>query len=214
MLPLVWLTVVSTSSHQDDSEASATGLLSRASIQTSPQLIGGGSVDAPAAKGLRRSAISHAQGAIETKWERTVRDPNAPRGFRLALTGSNGEMLLSWTSLAASASAQTLRYGLTNTSLPYACKPEVVILPQDPSTVTLRCVMVGLAPYTHYYYAVQQFAAAYSVVASFVSPPTAGEQFTEYPLRIIAFGDVDWTDGHPGDPVGSNPSDVGNSRRE
>ena len=90
-------------------------------------------------------------------------------------------------------------------------------LPQDPGTVTLRCLMTGLAPYTRYHYAVQPSAAAHHpAVASFVSPPLAGAQFTDgmYPLRILAFGDVDWTDGHPGDPVGSDPADVGNSHRE
>jgi len=215
MLPLVWLAAVSTSSRPDDrAGASSTGLWSSTSLQTAPQLIGGSSVDAPAAKGLRRSAISHTQSAIETQWKRTVRDPNAPRGFRLALTGNTGEMLLSWTSLAAAASVQSLRYGPTNASLPYGCKPEAVTLPQDPGTVTMRCLMVGLAPYTRYYYAVQHSAAAQSAVASFVSPPLEGAQFTGYPLHILAFGDVDWTDGHPGDPVGSDPLDVGDSRRE
>ena len=144
-----------------------------------------------------------------------VPDPGAPRGFRLALTGATGEMLLSWTSpAAAAASVQTLRYGPTNASLPHSCKPEVVALPEDPETVTLRCLMTGLVPHTRYYYAVQPSPAAAHPVASFVSPPLAGAQFNEYPLRILAFGDVDWTDGHPGDPVGSNPLDVGNSRRE
>ena len=93
-------------------------------------------------------------------------------------------------------------------------EPEVVALPEDPETVTLRCLMTGLVPHTRYYYAVQPSPAAAHPVASFVSPPLAGAQFNEYPLRILAFGDVDWTDGHPGDPVGSNPLDVGNSRRE
>ena len=96
-----------------------------------------------------------------------------------------------------------------NTStLPSSCQPVAVALPHDPTATTLRCVMTGLRPYTRYYYAVKPHR-----LASFVAPPRAGAQFDNYPLRIVAFGDVDWTDGTPGDPAGSDPADVGNSRR-
>ena len=40
---------------------------------------------------------------------------------------------------------------------------------------------------------------------SFKSAPAPGKSFAleDYPVRIMAFGDVDWTDGHPGDPPGN-----------
>ena len=191
MLCLLWLATVGASTRPSDGASTAKGL---GTLQ--PQ----------------RSVISHTQSAIEAQWKVAVPDPSVPRGFRLALTGATGEMLLSWSSPAATASAQTLRYGATQ-ALPHSCKPEVVPLPEDPSSVTLRCLMAGLAPYTRYYYAVRPSSSATPSALSFISPPLTGAQFTEYPLRVLAFGDVDWTDGRPGDPAGSNPADTGNSRR-
>ena len=59
----------------------------------------------------------------------------------------------------------------------------------------------------------KEAAAAVPPLASFVSPPLAAKAFpkTQYPLRVVVFGDVDWTDGRPGDPPGSNPTDIGDS---
>ena len=61
-------------------------------------------------------AVSHTQGSIEAAWAQVVPDASQPRGFRLALTGVAGEMLLSWTAPVDQAAAQkTLRYGPTHT---------------------------------------------------------------------------------------------------
>lgn len=85
----------------------------------------------------------------------------------------------------------------------------------------MRCLCTGLQASTTYFYAVTQASgdtAAPAIVTPtmhFESAPPSGEAFgpADYPVKIIAFGDVDWTDGVPGDPPGSDPADIGNSSK-
>jgi phosphodiesterase/alkaline phosphatase D-like protein len=150
-------------------------------------------------------------------------DTSSPRGFRLALTGTPTQMLASWTTPTAGAGVQRLRYGINATFLTSSCVPTLVPLPTDAGTATARCLMTGLPPSTRIYYQVQvqvqvenQEPGRASVVPpwplSFVSAPPSGvAAAANYPVRVIAFGDVDWTDGVVGE-WGSDPADVGDSR--
>ena len=202
-----------------------------------------------AGAGAGKLTTSHAASAIAWQWSHVATD--GPRGFRLALTGRVGEMLVSWTTPTAGAAGETLHYWHSQQhknikdrpkererqdhSIPMAsgsvCTPVQVALPRDNASVTMRCVLKGLLPGTRYTYGVDPSGQARHTArhtartlrgggfggapSSFVSAPLAGAQFTvdKYPLRIIAFGDVDWTDGRPGDPPGSNPADTGDSFR-
>ena len=179
----------------------------------------------------------HRSTEIERQWARVANASTGPHGFRLALTGDPTEMLVLWTTPTALAAGQVLRYGAANDStandpaatsppapLPSQCQPELVRLPQSKSAVTMRCLCTGLGPATAYLYTVVSTAATAGTThpgkvsaaigltptLRFVSAPRSGGWFgaDDYPLRMITFGDVDWTDGTPGDPPGSDPADV------
>lgn len=156
----------------------------------------------------------HRSEEIDRRWANI--DESQPRGFRLSLTERPSEMMLSWTAPVTS-TLSTLRYSVVGASGWHfwtGCSPQIIPLPADPTMATLRCTMTNLQPYTRYYYAIEiPGGFVPDDPLSFISAPQSGKAFSDYPLRILAFGDVDWTDGKPGDPPGSNPLDVGNSNK-
>ena len=170
--------------------------------------------------------------AIERQWRERI--SMTPRGFRLSLTGGGpSEMLLSWTFTLPGQhhrqdrrQHQVLHYSTTSNTTDGGkmCIPETIALPAaSRGEVTMRCLMTGLKPYTKYFYSVSTSAspsrraatatAATTSTRSFVTAPESGGAFTGsmYPLKIIAFGDVDWTDGKAG---GTAPGSTNQSALE